>query len=603
MAAELLIPPFRALDASGNPYSGAKLYFYASPATTTPIDVYTTASLGTAHANPVVADAGGKFPNIYGDATVAYRAVMKDSTGAVTLHDFDPINSSVLALLAASNGSTLVSFLQSGTGADAETVQTALRRIGVHPESFGTVGAGSDDFTPLSQAITAATASGAPLVLTAGKTYLTSAQLSLTDDLRIVGNGAIIKASNSALITGAILRASSVSNIVISDLELDCNGANNGANYGLWITGGANHVIEGLYVHDSKEAGLALEELTKVEVRGGRLVNCGRATNVSGAAATNNHAVMIFTDTNGANTSDVDISGVYIEGAYRKGITTYSGGTGVVSNINIHGNRILTCGVTPSSGGGIYIANAPAAAAQVQVNVSDNILDGNYVNMEVSNLSYGGVTGNVCTASVANNIEVIEASHLVITGNIVDNSGVHGIALNTSSGTNKNLTISGNTVMRSNQSTAGFGAGIWVKNTVTSAIVGNAVNDDATKMTHGIIEEGTSDTNIIAANNVLNASAALYTIAGAATILQSGISIDVTTSYKVAGTKVVGARETGWTAGSGSALKGAFAAYAGQNVSVGYVEAEAQATDDAAKNASQRVKAIEDALRTHGLIN
>ena len=61
--------------------------------------------------------------------------------------------------------------------------------------------------------------------------------------------------------------------------------------------------------------------------------------------------------------------------------------------------------------------------------------------------------------------------------------------------------------------------------------------------------------------------------------------------------------ETGWTAGTGTANKGAFAAYAGQNVSAGYVEAEAQATDDAAKNASQRIKAIEDALRSRGMIN
>lgn len=81
------------------------------------------------------------------------------------------------------------------------------------------------------------------------------------------------------------------------------------------------------------------------------------------------------------------------------------------------------------------------------------------------------------------------------------------------------------------------------------------------------------------------------------------VSFDLTTSLKIGGTKVVGARETGWTAGTGTANKGAFATYAGQDVSATYVEAEAQATDDAAKANSQRIKAIEDALRTHGLIN
>lgn len=81
------------------------------------------------------------------------------------------------------------------------------------------------------------------------------------------------------------------------------------------------------------------------------------------------------------------------------------------------------------------------------------------------------------------------------------------------------------------------------------------------------------------------------------------VEIDVTTSYQVANTKVIGVREAGWTAGTGTANKGAFATYAGQDVSAAYVEAEAQATDDATKANSQRIKALEDCLRTHGLIN
>ena len=80
-------------------------------------------------------------------------------------------------------------------------------------------------------------------------------------------------------------------------------------------------------------------------------------------------------------------------------------------------------------------------------------------------------------------------------------------------------------------------------------------------------------------------------------------TISIATSYQVAGTKVVGARETGWTAATGTPNKGAYATYAGQTVSVGYVQAEAQQTDDKVKADSQRIKAIEDALRTHGLIN
>lgn len=135
MAASLFIPPSKALDANANPYAGAKWFFYAT-GTTTPQSVYTTFAMGTAHANPVVADSTGKFANIFFDPTLVYRGVLKDSTEAVTLHDIDPISSSTLAALAASGGSALVGFLQAGTGAVTEALQTWARRVGVYPEQF-----------------------------------------------------------------------------------------------------------------------------------------------------------------------------------------------------------------------------------------------------------------------------------------------------------------------------------------------------------------------------------------------------------------------------------------------------------------------------------
>lgn len=168
MAATLLIPPFRALDASGNPYSGAKLYFYASPGTTTPVDVYTTAALSVAHPNPVVADSGGKFANIYGSTAVAYRAVMKDSTGAVTLHDFDPINagsSSMVSSIDVSGGTTGLSFsggpvTSSGTITAAGTLALANGGTGSTTASgarsnLGAAASGANtDITALDQDVT-----------------------------------------------------------------------------------------------------------------------------------------------------------------------------------------------------------------------------------------------------------------------------------------------------------------------------------------------------------------------------------------------------------------------------------------------------------------
>jgi hypothetical protein len=85
-------------------------------------------------------------------------------------------------------------------------------------------------------------------------------------------------------------------------------------------------------------------------------------------------------------------------------------------------------------------------------------------------------------------------------------------------------------------------------------------------------------------------------------------SIDIQREFggeglKIDATKVVGPRDTGWATGTGTALKGAFAAYAGATHTGAYVQATIQALDDAAKNASQRVLALEAMLRTHGLIN
>ncbi|RUX33042.1 hypothetical protein EOA23_08465 [Mesorhizobium sp. M2A.F.Ca.ET.042.01.1.1] len=96
------------------------------------------------------------------------------------------------------------------------------------------------------------------------------------------------------------------------------------------------------------------------------------------------------------------------------------------------------------------------------------------------------------------------------------------------------------------------------------------------------------------------------TISGGATGISGyaqGTLINAAGSFTVAGTQVVGPRATGWTAGTGTANKGAFAAYAGATMSAAYSQTEAQATNNAARDASQRIKAVEDALRTHGLIN
>lgn len=93
-------------------------------------------------------------------------------------------------------------------------------------------------------------------------------------------------------------------------------------------------------------------------------------------------------------------------------------------------------------------------------------------------------------------------------------------------------------------------------------------------------------------------------VSKSATAMQSLDSpLNVTASYSVGGIKVVGARQTGWTAATGTALLGAFNANQTYTVSATYTQSEVSSMAAGLQQARQRIKALEDALRTHGLIN
>lgn len=84
--------------------------------------------------------------------------------------------------------------------------------------------------------------------------------------------------------------------------------------------------------------------------------------------------------------------------------------------------------------------------------------------------------------------------------------------------------------------------------------------------------------------------------------LQVAGSVNVSVSYKVAGTQVVSSRKTGWTAATGTAYRGAFDANQAWTIGVLNV-LQIQEIANALTQARQRIKALEDDLRSHGLIN
>lgn len=70
------------VDVSGNPYSGAKLFFYAA-GTTTKQNTYTTSVGDVANTNPVVLDSSGRTPyGVWLTSGVNYKIVLAPSTDA-----------------------------------------------------------------------------------------------------------------------------------------------------------------------------------------------------------------------------------------------------------------------------------------------------------------------------------------------------------------------------------------------------------------------------------------------------------------------------------------------------------------------------------------
>lgn len=78
-----------ALDTAGITVPGALLYFYQS-GTATPLATYSDAALSLPNTNPVLADAGGLFPNIFLQSGLDYKVILKDSDGN-QLWEADPV--------------------------------------------------------------------------------------------------------------------------------------------------------------------------------------------------------------------------------------------------------------------------------------------------------------------------------------------------------------------------------------------------------------------------------------------------------------------------------------------------------------------------------
>lgn len=128
------VPKLQFFDANGAPLAGGKLYSYIA-GTTTPQSTYTDSTGATANANPVILDSRGEAGVWLADD--AFYKLSLYTADNVLVWTVDQIASNTtLAALAASGGSSLVGFIQSGTGAVATTVQ-AKNRLTIDAADFG----------------------------------------------------------------------------------------------------------------------------------------------------------------------------------------------------------------------------------------------------------------------------------------------------------------------------------------------------------------------------------------------------------------------------------------------------------------------------------
>lgn len=90
MSDRFFAPRFQAFDNNGDPLPGAKLYFYLA-GTTTPAETYSDAAKTQPNPNPVIADSGGRFGDIWLNSATSYKAVLRTSAD-VTVWTADPVN-------------------------------------------------------------------------------------------------------------------------------------------------------------------------------------------------------------------------------------------------------------------------------------------------------------------------------------------------------------------------------------------------------------------------------------------------------------------------------------------------------------------------------
>ena len=450
-------PKLQFFDSNGDPLSGGKLYSYDA-GTTTPRATYTDSTGSIANANPVILDTRGEA-SVWMDSSPYKLSLYTASNVLVwTVDGLNGGDQATLAKLAASGGSALVGFIQSGTGAVARTAQAKMRES-VSVLDFGAVGDGvTNDTAAIQNAMTAAAAANLPLEF-AGATYaITStgafaltAPASLT--MRGVAGVTTIKLLSTSVDTHIIGRSSASTYFRMEGITLDGNKSvittrNTG---GLYFSNAQVVVSRNNIFQNMNDLGAYASKCIYVdapvlgeyaESTGDQYLNCEGYPFQTYRIARN---IVEDAYCTGALTSFTDINGQTIPS------TVYA-----KTQVN---NNVVICD-----------AAFPVAYSVLSLMGNDVECVGNKIN--------GGGTQIVCHTGTTDTLY-----NYLVSGNFLWQSKANGIIVNQSSGasaTNRNVVVSGNMIYQPAKdgiAVVGNYAGGSTTPQASVAITGNVIYD------------------------------------------------------------------------------------------------------------------------------
>lgn len=541
-------------NSAGDPLAGGKLYTYAA-GTSTPKATYADSGAVTPNANPIVMDARGEA-TIFWDGV--YKVILKDSADSLvwTVDNISSTGDSVpLATLASSAGSSLVGFLQAGTGAVARTAQSKMRDI-ISVKDFGAAGNGSDDDTAeIQSAIDYLSASGGAVVFPFG-TYKTTSAITIYSNVHIIGDG--FPTIHSATAGKNIFSGSGISNVLIENIKFTGTGSSTAptVSVGGYLTSSTGLVtivnssnitisqcefgdfyngislikclqaqVTNNYIHNWMLYGILGSISSGMSIDFNRIIGCDQTAGVS------SYGVMITGDNAGGNPSSAnsishnviwnipawdgimthDCDALKIIGNdirdVRMGIDASISVATTINDIQIASNYVKStttdcwAGVGAVSAG-ILFSGYDSTHLASGVTITGNIID-----------SFFNMSGSPVYSGSPSHISCGYCDYINVTGNIIKNGGSSGsVAAIYSFGKSNNVCITGN-----------MSVGTMPSGGIRLA---SAVSDSVTIVGNSIIQSNSADPGIYITGSTIS----ILTV--------EGNSSNSTSKYSVSGSTI-----------------------------------------------------------------